>query len=168
MDSTGDIHVVKKTKTSKSLVDTVSCPIKAIPSKNSNRPVDPPEDIDVMALLAIMEPATEKLSSNGPQIPLNSHPSNKMRVLLDTSSNGDLFFHEKGNPKPFPYLSRQVQKSWHLTNGTMHMHGRGKLRIKCLDYSASREYLVQPDIVEYDGTTMIASQGLISFSVTIP
>ena len=34
------------------------------------------------------------------------------------------------------------------------MHGRGKLRIKFLDYSASREYLVQPDIVEYDGTTM--------------
>ena len=30
----------------------------------------------------------------------------------------------------------------------------GKLRIKFLDYSASRKYLVQPDIVEYDGTTM--------------
>ena len=34
------------------------------------------------------------------------------------------------------------------------MHGRGKLRIKFLDYSACREYLVQPDIVEYDGTKM--------------
>ena len=34
------------------------------------------------------------------------------------------------------------------------MHGRGKVRIKFLDYSASREYLVQPDIVEYDGKTM--------------
>ncbi len=34
------------------------------------------------------------------------------------------------------------------------MHGGDKLRIKFLDYSASREYSVQPDIVEYDGTTM--------------
>ena len=36
------------------------------------------------------------------------------------------------------------------------MHGRGKLRIKFLDYSASMEYLVQPDIVEYDGKEMSA------------
>ncbi len=36
------------------------------------------------------------------------------------------------------------------------MYGRSKLRIKFLDYSVSREYLVQPDIVEYhyDGTTL--------------
>ncbi len=34
------------------------------------------------------------------------------------------------------------------------MHRKGKLRIKFLDYSASMEYLVQPDIVKYDGTTM--------------
>ncbi len=41
-----------------------------------------------------------------------------------------------------------------MSNRTFHMHGKGKLRIKFLDYSASREYLVQPDIVEYDSTTM--------------
>ena len=34
------------------------------------------------------------------------------------------------------------------------MHERGKIRIKFLDYSASREYLEQPNIVKYDGTTM--------------
>ena len=146
--------MVKKTKTSTCLVDTVSCPIKAIPSKNSNKPVDPPEDIGVMALVAIMEPATENLASKGPHIPLRSCPSNKIRVLLDTGSNGDLFFHEKGKPKPFPYLTRKVPKSWHTSNGTFHMHGRGKLIIKFLDYSASREYLVKPDVVENDETTV--------------
>ena len=91
-----------------------------------------------MAIVAIMEPATENLSSKISQIPLMSHPSNKIQVLLDTGSNGDLFFDEKGKPKPFPYLTRQVPKSWHMSNGTFHMHGRGKLRIKFLDYSASR------------------------------
>ena len=41
-----------------------------------------------------------------------------------------------------------------MSNETVHTNGRGKLRIKSLDYSTSKEYLVQPDIVEYDGTTM--------------
>ena len=34
---------------------------------------------------------------------------------------------------------------------TFKTHGRGKLRIEFLYYSASREYLVQPNIVESDG-----------------
>ena len=106
------------------------------------------------AVVVIMESVTEHLSSKGPQIPLRSQPCNKIQVLLDTGSNGDLFFHEKGKPTPFPYLTRQVPKSWHTSNGTFHMHARGKLRIKFLDYSASREYLVQLDNVEYDGNTM--------------
>ena len=38
------------------------------------------------------------------------------------------------------------------------MHGRDKLRIKILDYSASREYFVQPDIVEYD-VNIMSQQG---------
>ena len=46
-----------------------------------------------------------------------------------------------------------MPKSWHVSNETFHMHRRGKLRIN-LDYSASREYMVQPDGVDYDGTTM--------------
>jgi hypothetical protein len=59
----------------------------------------------VTALIAIMKPVTEKLSSMSPNLPLKSHPCNKIRVPLDT---GELFFHEKGKPKPFPYLTRQV------------------------------------------------------------
>ena len=88
---------------------------------------------------------------------MRSHSSNKIWVHLDTGSKGDLFFHERGKPKPFPYLTRQVPKSWHMSNGTFHVHGRGKLRIKFLDYSTSRKYLIQQDVVEYDGTTMSQS-----------
>ncbi len=87
-----DTTFVKKPKNSTSLVDTVSCPIKAIPSKNSNKPVDLPEDIGVTALVAIMEPATEKMSSKGPQITLRSRPSNKIRAPLDLPSNGTQTF----------------------------------------------------------------------------
>jgi len=101
-----------------------------------------------------MEPVTEQLSTKAPKIHLRSCPSNKIRVLLDTGSNGDLFFHEKGKPKPVPYPTRQVPKSWHTSNGTFQTKGGGNLRIKFHDYSTSKEYLVQPDIVEYDGTKM--------------
>ena len=33
-------------------------------------------------------------------------------------------------------------------------NGRGKLRLKFFEYSASREYTIQPDIVEYDNSHM--------------
>ena len=60
---------------------------------------------------------------------------------------------KKENPNLFPSWL-DVPKSWHTLNGTFQRNERGNLRIKFLDYSASKEYLVQPDIVEYDGTKM--------------
>ena len=87
-----------------------------------------------------MEPVTEQLSLKAPKISLRSHPRNKMRVLLDTGSNEDLFFHEKGKPKPFPYPTRQAPKSWLMSNGTFQTNGKGNLKIKFLDYSTSKEY----------------------------
>ena len=46
-------------------------------------------------------------------------------------------------------------------------NGRGQLRLKFFEYSASREYTIQPDIVEYD-TNHMSNQGLISFLDAIP
>jgi hypothetical protein len=51
-----------------------------------------------------MEPATEDSYSKCTEFHLKSSPSNKIMVLLDTGSNGDLYFHEKGMSKPFPCL----------------------------------------------------------------
>lgn len=34
------------------------------------------------------------------------------------------------------------------------MNGRGKIKVKFIEYSASREYFIKPDIVEYDKNTM--------------
>ena len=48
-----------------------------------------------------------------------SRPSNEViQVLLDSGSDGDLMFHEKGTPMHFPYLARQVPNSWHTSNGS--------------------------------------------------
>jgi hypothetical protein len=90
------------------------------------------EQVGVMALIAIMEPATESQSSREYKQLLRSHPSNKIKVLLDSGFNGDLYFLAKGKDKPFPYLTRQTPKSWRTSNGSFQTNGRGKIRLKFL------------------------------------
>jgi hypothetical protein len=48
-----------------------------------------------------------------------------LRVLLDTGSDGDIMFHKKGTNKPFPYLTRQVPKIWHTSNGDFQLKRTG-------------------------------------------
>ena len=62
----------------------------------------------VTALIAIIEPSTESQSSRVNKQPLRSRPSNKIKVLLDSGSNEDLYFLPKGKEKPFPYLTSQA------------------------------------------------------------
>ncbi len=73
-----------------------------------------------------------------------------IRVLLDSGSDGDLLFHEKGTPKHFSYLTRQVPCSWHTSNGVFQTKGRGKLPIKFFEYSNSKEFLAEPNVFKYD------------------
>ena len=101
-----------------------------------------------------MEPVTESQSSRTHKQPLRSPHSNKVRVLLDSGSDGDLYFLPKGKHKTFPYLTRQVPKSWCTSNGSFQTNGRGKIRLIFFEYSASREYTLQPDIVENDKNLM--------------
>jgi hypothetical protein len=83
------------------------------------------------------------------------HISNAViKILLDSGSDGDLLFHEKGTVRHFPYLTRQVPKSWHMLNGSFLTKGRSKVSSKFFEYSNSKEYLVTPDIVEFDKNKM--------------
>jgi len=63
------------------------------------------------------------------------------RVLLDSGSDGDLLFHEKGTPKHFPYLTRQVPKTWHTSNGDFHTKGKCEVHLKFFEYSNSKRVL---------------------------
>ena len=58
--------------------------------------------LGVRAVIAIMEPATESQSSRAYKQPLRSCPSNTIRVLLDSGSDGDLFSYQKEKASPFP------------------------------------------------------------------
>ena len=77
-----------------------------------------------------------------------------IRILLDSGSDGDLLFHAKGTEKRFPYLTRQVPKSWHTSNGSFLTKGRSKVSLMFFEYSNSKEYLVTPDVVEFDKNKM--------------
>ncbi len=68
-------------------------------------------------------------------------PSNEViQVLLDSGSDGNLMFHEKGMPMHFPYLTRQVPNSWHTSNGSFLTKGRSKVSLKFFEYLNSKEF----------------------------
>ena len=97
---------------------------------------------------------TENQTQQGIEHSACSHPSNTViKVLLDSGSDGDLIFHEKGAPMQFPYLIRQMPTSWHTSNGSFLIKGWSKVNLKFFEYSNSKQYLIiliTPDVVEYD------------------
>ena len=63
-------------------------------------------------------------------------------------------FHEKGTPIHFPYLTRHLPNSWHMSNGSFLTKGKSKVRLKFFEYSNSKEYLVASGVVDYDKKKM--------------
>ena len=61
-------------------------------------------------------------------------------------------FHKKGAHKSFPYLTRQVPKSWSTSNGIFHTKGKGSLQVKFFEYSNSKTVNIQPEIFQYKET----------------
>ncbi len=74
----------------------------------------------------------------------------KVRVLLDSGSDGDIWFHRKGATKRFPYTERQVVKSYHTSAGVFRTKGQAKFEMKFFEFSESKHYTIRPDILEYD------------------
>ena len=110
------------------------------------------------AIAAVMQAGTDYEKAG-------HHPSNKkvprkkiIKILLDSGSSGDLLFHEKGATKHFPYLARQVPKSWHMLNGVFQTKGKASVQVTFFEYSNSKRVMITPDVVEYDRKTMDKSE----------
>ena len=72
----------------------------------------------VTALVAVIDTAAEDLASGHEQSKRCRRSSKslftkKIRVLLDSGSDGDIWFHRKGAIKRFPQTERQMVKSYH-------------------------------------------------------
>ncbi len=73
-----------------------------------------------------------------------------MRVLLDSGSDGDLVFVDKDKPMLLPSSKRLVPQSWNTLNGMFQTKHKVEIELNFFEYSNSKRYLAEPDIVEYD------------------
>ncbi len=81
----------------------------------------------------------------------NKHYSQKLvRVLLDFGSDGDLVFVTKDKPMLLPSSKRLVPQSWNTLNGMFQTKQKAEIELNFFEYSNSKRYLAELDIVEYD------------------
>ncbi len=80
----------------------------------------------------------------------NKHYKQKLvRVLLDSGSDGNLVFIDKDKPMLLPSLKRLVPQSWNTSNGMFQTKGKAEIKLNFFEYSDSKRYLAEPDIVKY-------------------
>ncbi len=73
-----------------------------------------------------------------------------MQVLLDSGSDSDLVFVDKDKPMLLPSSKRQVPQLWNTLNGMFQTKGKAEIELNFFEYSNSKRYLAEPDIVEYN------------------
>jgi hypothetical protein len=84
------------------------------------------------------------------------HSSNKhfkkklVQVLLDSGSDGDLVFVDKDNTMLLPSSKRLVPQSWNTSNGIFYTKHKARVALNFFDYSDSKRYYAEPDVVKYD------------------
>jgi hypothetical protein len=81
----------------------------------------------------------------------NKHYKQKLVwVLLDSGSDGDLVFVDKDKPMLLHSLKRLVPQSWNTSNGMFQTKRKAEIKLNLFEYSNSKRYLAEPDIVKYD------------------
>ena len=81
----------------------------------------------------------------------NKHCKQKIvRVLLDSDSNGNLIFVNKDKQMLPSYLKRLVPQLWNTLNGIFQTRRKARMELNFFEYSDSKRYHVEPDVVEYD------------------
>jgi hypothetical protein len=75
-------------------------------------------------------------------------------VLLDSGSGDDLVFVDKDKPMLFPSLKELVPELWNTSNGMFQTKRKAEIEPNFFEYSDSKRYLAQPDIVEYNKNNM--------------
>ena len=81
----------------------------------------------------------------------NKHYKQKLvRVLLDSGSDGNLVFVDKDKPMLLPSSKRLVPQSWNTSNGMFQTKRKVEIKLNFFEYSDSKRYLAEPDIVEYE------------------
>jgi hypothetical protein len=81
----------------------------------------------------------------------NKHYKQKLvRVLLDSGSDSDFVFIDKDKPMLLLSSKRLVPQSWNTLNRMFQTKQKAEIELNFFEYSDSKRYLEEPDIVEYD------------------
>jgi hypothetical protein len=72
-----------------------------------------------------------------------------VQILLDSGSDGDLFFIDIDKPMLLPSSKRLVAQSWNTLNGRFQTTRKAEIELNFCEYSDSKKYLAAPDIIEY-------------------
>ncbi len=81
----------------------------------------------------------------------NKHCKQKLVwVLLDSGSDGNLLFVDKEKPMLLPSLERLVPQSRNTLNGIFQTKLKAENELNFVEYSDSKRYLAEPDIVKYN------------------
>jgi hypothetical protein len=72
-----------------------------------------------------------------------------VQALLDSGSDGDLVFVDKDKPMLLSSSKRLVPQSWNALNGMFQTKRKAEIKLIFFEYSDSKRYLAEPDIVEY-------------------
>jgi hypothetical protein len=136
VSKTGDVMM-----TSSSQKEGIFKKISILPRK------DPPEG-RTTAIVAVMrgrpQPGHHCQCSN------NHYKLKLVCVLLDSGSDGDLVFVDKDKPMLLPSLKRLVPQSWNTLNGMFQTKRKAEIELNFFEYSNSKRYLAEPDILKYD------------------
>jgi hypothetical protein len=115
--------------------------------KNTLPNKDPPEG-KTTTIVAVMR-GRQKHSHHHQRS--NKHYKQKLvRVLLDSGSDGNLVFIDKDKPMLLPYSKRLVPQLWNTSNGMLQTKHKAEIKLNFFEYSDSKRYLGEPDIIEYD------------------
>jgi hypothetical protein len=72
-----------------------------------------------------------------------------VRILLDSGSDGELVFVDKGKPMLLPYSKRLIPQSRNTSNEIFQTECKARMELNLFKYSDSKSFFVELDVVNY-------------------
>ncbi len=116
--------------------------------KNSITPNKDPPEGRTTAIVAVIRGRPKH--GHHHQCSNKNYKQKLVRVLLDSGSDSGLVFVDKDKPMLLPSSKRLVPQSWNTSNGRFQTKRKAEIELNFFEYSDSKRYLAEPNIVEYD------------------
>ncbi len=145
--NSNDVRTASVSKASDVMMTSSSQKEGILKKKSTSPNKDPPEGTTT-AIVAVMR--------GRPKHSCHCQCSNKhykqklVQVLLDSGSDGSLIFVDKDKPMLLSSSKKLVPQSWNTLNGMFQTKHKAEIELNFFEYSDSKRYLAEPDIIEYD------------------